>query len=140
VVPRESHKKAPGIDNGKFDQRAAQDAVAEKEAEQMRLFLKKLTVSRGLSKRDIRQQLERQLPPINRCYRSLEKNRPLFAGSVEIEMIVDASGNIEAVKAGNNGKKNRNLEKCIRKYLKKLVFSKPKGANKVRIVVTWVLR
>jgi Ca-activated chloride channel family protein len=140
AVPPESYKKIPGIGSGKVEQRAAQDAAAEKEAKPLRLFLKKLTVSRGLSKRYVQRRLEKQLPQISLCYDSLVKNRPRFTGSVEIEMIVDSSGNIEAIKAGDNGKKNRNLEKCIRQFLKKLQFPKPKNAIKVAVMVTFVLK
>ena len=140
VVHRESNRKAPGFGSGKVEQYVAQDSVAEKEAKQSRLTLKKITVSSGLSKRSVKRQLAKQLLKINACYGSLVKFRSAIGGSVEIEMIIDSSGTVEALKRVGQGKKYRNLEKCIRQHLKKLQFPEPKGANKATIIVTFVLK
>jgi Ca-activated chloride channel family protein len=140
VIQRESNRKAPGFGSGKVEQYVAQDSVAENKVKQSRLTLKKIIVSSGLSKRSVKQQLEKQLLKINACYGSLVKNRPAINGSVEIEMIIDSSGRLEALKRVDHGKKYRNLEKCIRQYLKKLQFPGPKGANKVMIMVIFVLK
>ena len=140
VVPREFYNKAPGIGSGKVKRRVAQDAAAEKESEQIRLFLKKLTVGKGLSKRYVRRQLEGQLSKINACYGALAMNRPESGASVKIKMMVDSSGKVVVFERVDRGKKNAKLEKCIRKYLIKLVFPIQRGAAKEKIVVTLVLR
>ena len=140
VVQREPRAKASGYGSGKVEQYAAQDSVAEKEVKLSRLSLKKIIVSSGLSKRSVKRQLEKQLLKINACYGAWVKNRPAFNGSVEIEMIIDSSGRLETLKRVDPGHKDRNLEKCIRQHLKKVQFPKPKGANKVTIMVTFVLK
>jgi Ca-activated chloride channel family protein len=140
VVHREPRAKAPGFGSGKVEQYAAQDSVAEKKVKQSRLSLKKITVSRGLSKSSVKRQLEKKLLKINACYGSLVKNRPAINGSVEIEMIIDSSGRLEALKIVEHGKKDRNLKKCIRQHLEKLQFPEPKSASKATIIVTFVLK
>jgi Ca-activated chloride channel family protein len=140
VVHREPRAKAPGFSNGKVEQYAAQDSVAEKEVNQSRLSLKKITVGSGLSKWSVKRQLEKKLLKINACYGSLAKNRPAINGSVMIEMIIDSTGRLEALKIVEHGKKDRNLEKCIRQHLKKVRFPEPKGANKATIIVKFVLK
>jgi hypothetical protein len=140
VAQREPRAKAPGFGGNKGEQYAAQDSVAEKEVKQSWLFLKKITVSSGLSKWSVKRQLEKQLLKINSCYVSLVKNRSAINGSVEIELIIDSSGRLEALKRVDHGKKDRNLEKCIRQYLEKLQFPEPKSASKATIMVTFVLK
>jgi Ca-activated chloride channel family protein len=140
VVHRESDRKDPGFGSGKGEQSVVQDRVAEKEERRSRLLLKKIIVSRGLSKWSVKRQLEKQLLKINACYGSLVKNRPVINGSVEIEMIIDSSGRLEALKRVDYGRKYRNLENCIRQHLEKLQFPKPKGVNKATITVIFVLK
>jgi hypothetical protein len=93
-----------------------------------------------LSKWSVKRQLEKQLLKINACYGSLVKNQPVINGSVEVEIIIDSSGRLEALKRVDDGKKYRNLEKCIRQHLEKLQFPEPQGANKATIIVAFVLK
>ncbi len=140
VVDRESNKKAPDFGSDKVEQYVAKDSVDERVVKQSRLSLKKIMVSGGLSKWSVKRELEKQLLKINACFSCLAKDRPSINGSVEIEMIIDSSGRIEALKRVDLGKEYRNLEKCIRRYLETLQFPEPKGANKATIIVTFVLK
>ena len=140
VGHRQPRTKAPGSGSGKVEQYAAQDSVTEKEVKPSRLSLKKITVSSGLKKGSVKRQLEKKLLKINACYSALVNTRPAINDRIEIEMIIDSLGRLEALKIVDHGKKDRKLEKCIRQHFEKLQFPKPKNASKATIMVTFVLK
>jgi Ca-activated chloride channel family protein len=140
AVHREIKGKDTGLGTGKIERYAAQDSAAEKEARKPQLKVAKITVGKGLSKRSVKKLLEKQLPKIDACYRSLAINRPISNHGVVFEMMIDSSGTIANLKMVDKGMNDSNLVQCIMRHLKKLQFPIEEGRKSVRIIVKFVVK
>ncbi|UCH23330.1 MAG: AgmX/PglI C-terminal domain-containing protein [Deltaproteobacteria bacterium] len=140
AVHREIKGKDTGLGAGKIERYAAQDSAAEAEARKPLLKVANITVGKGVSKRSVKKLLEKQLPEIDACYKSLAINRPISKHSVVFEMMIDSSGNIANLKMVNKGMNDSHLADCIMRHLKKLQFPIEEGKKRVRIIVKFVVK
>jgi hypothetical protein len=111
-------------------------AKKEDEKKQRHIELVDITVPGGWSKTNVETIVRSRLDSISQCYRKTpEKN-----GKLNFIFTVDTAGRVINVMADNGKKKMTQLEKCIRKALKKILFAPPSGGKNVEIKVSLRLK
>lgn len=104
------------------------------ELNSLRLRVENITVSEGLSDREVLEALRKILPSIDKCAppspEGGRKNRAAFT------LIIGRDGRVERIMAEKARFKDKALERCVVRYLKTLRFPAPTGNKTVTILLS----
>jgi Ca-activated chloride channel family protein len=106
-------------------------------AEDASFHLEKIKVSRGLSKSQVRNVIDKILPTLDRCM-TPKKRGPHFR--VLVTFIVDPSGRVSKVILDMGDPEDKALGACLTRNLKALLFPAPSKSAGVKISCTLRLR
>jgi len=98
-----------------------------------------IVVQNGLSKSSIQRLLEKQMRSINPCYEQAPGSRSNLKGEVIFKLIIDSQGEVTKVHVASTSK-DKELERCIMKKLKKLHFPVPKGGKNAKVTISFILK
>ncbi|MDY6854639.1 MAG: VIT domain-containing protein [Thermodesulfobacteriota bacterium] len=106
----------------------------------IQLALKKIEVSKGVSKSTIKKMIEKQIHTMNQCLSAASHTSGL-QGVLNLKLTLDSKGQVKRVEMDCKGQKiDEALKKCLTQELKKLVFPALSYGKTANISVIFVLR
>jgi Ca-activated chloride channel family protein len=108
--------------------------------ERFHIELDNIVVRKGISKSSIQGILEKQMHAINLCYAHASVNASNLKGELTFKLVIDSKGKVTSVSTDTKSTKNKELEGCIMKKLKKLSFPAPKGGKNVKVTISFILK
>jgi Ca-activated chloride channel family protein len=115
---------------------ALDSAVAEPAREPIRLELKRITVSKGLSKKAVTRLIKRHIHAFETCFNRAAKGNPHLKGTVVLSLHVTSTGEIDTIKVVKNQLKDEALVQCIAQRLRAMRVPPPKGSKGSTVTVT----
>jgi len=98
--------------------------------------LAEISVTRGLSKEDIRKTVKQQIPSIELCYQKALEKKPNIQGKSTFQLVIDSKGQVTKVSPVSSDLNDKNLEQWILQKIKELTFPIPKGTDKVTTTIS----
>jgi Ca-activated chloride channel family protein len=108
--------------------------------ERFHIELGNIVVRKGMSKSSIQRLLEKHMHAINLCYAHASVNASNLKGELTFKLVIDSKGKVTSVSTDTKVNKNKELERCIMKKLKKLSFPAPKGGKNVKVNISFILK
>jgi Ca-activated chloride channel family protein len=118
---------------------ASESEVATPAIQGIHIELGNIVVQNGLSKSSIQRLLEKHMRSINPCYEQASGSRSNLKGEVIFKLIIDSQGEVTKVHVASTSK-DKELERCIMKKLKKLHFPVPKEGKNARVTISFILK
>jgi Ca-activated chloride channel family protein len=97
---------------------ALDSAVSKPPREPIRLELKKITVSKGLSKNAVTRLIKKHIHAFETCFNRAAKGNPHPKGTVVLSLHVTSTGEIDTIKVVKNHLKDEALVQCIAQKLR----------------------
>ena len=132
--------KAGGVKHECKDKLSASESeVTTSGIERFDIELGNVAVQNGMSKSLIQGLLEKHMRSINLCYEQDLGSVSKLEGEVIFRLVIDSQGRVTKVHVAS-ASKEKELERCIIRKLKKLNFPAPKGGENVKISISFILK
>jgi Ca-activated chloride channel family protein len=122
--------------NESGNQEALDSAVSKPPHEPIRLELKKITVSRGLSKKAVTRLIKTHIHAFEACFNRAAKGNPHLKGTVVLSLNVTSTGEIDTIKVVKNQLMDEALVQCIAQNLRAMRVPSRKDSKGATITVT----
>jgi len=91
-----------------------------------------------MDKADIARVMQKHFSQIKYCYqRELNKDHGLY-GKISVSFVIVKDGTVKSSVIKTSTMKNRNVEKCVTRVIKRIVFPEPKGDGQVHVSYPFV--
>ncbi|UCH06263.1 MAG: AgmX/PglI C-terminal domain-containing protein [Deltaproteobacteria bacterium] len=123
-------------ENESGKQEALDSAVSKPPDEPIRLELKKIKVSKGLSKKAVTRLIKRHINAFEACFNRAAKGNPHLKGTVVLYLHVTSTGEIDTIKVVKNNLNGEALVQCIAQKLMAVRVPSRKDSKGAMITVT----
>jgi TonB family protein len=105
-----------------------------------RVIAGRAQVRGALDKEIIRRIIRRHINEVKYCYQKELQGNAKLGGRVIVQFMITATGQVGTSKVQNSTVKNRKVEMCIARAVRRWLFPKPKGGGIVIVSYPFVLR
>ncbi len=128
------------IESEQLREEACKDERVASTLGRVSVELTEISVTGGLSKEDIQTVIKQQIPSIEICFQKALEENPNIQGGATFRLLIDSKGKVTKMSLVSSKLKDKNLEQCIIRKIRKVTFPGPEGTGKVIVKISFSLR